>query len=1138
MAGIYRRSTMPAQNLHPPFVNPAPSAASSKTASSASSSAAAPTSSSRSDRAAAGMTTSTSTSTGTTSSSSKLRSSGSRNSSREQHKDLTGRWLADDLCSNCGGPTQESRLYCSEECLRQELEAARRRESDQIAQAIAQHNHLVVQATSAQAQAFQAMADVDIDDEWDRKKQHRHSFPLPFAQPLPSAARMQESPSDRLPSSASALRSQRSGHSPSAHHYSEASVQLTASAIHAIETINEPASPYSRRKYSHIQRPRPPASDASSSSMASLPPPVLYRHSTSKSPNPAPREAPSHRSSSVSSLSSGQQRSSSGNLCAQPRSRSRSSTMSETTSTSDDAYTTGPGTPSPAIQPDGGIISSAALGFIHEDDAEPTLLSLPPSISSPSAVLLSQKSPSGGVLHGGKGAGMPASAALSHTKTRARDELAHLYSATYTAHRSPVLLPSQQYQQGPGRNGSKSQPGTPWRNNVSLPDPSRRSPAILPVLSPSTQGMRFARRPSSTAMPRTAVSAAMGVSSASAAAAGTAGLPSPFISAVSVGNGQHQFLDSHGYPISALSSPVLTPTSGGTASTTPTPSVGHIAGLTSSSMPHALSFFRPLTAVNATGPTTATANATTATAANQATVRGPPTGPNGMIRRNTRERVGLMTPAFPTTATATTTAQAAPTAAIISHAAQTVAKAGVHLGLGPVRQPQNRSRSHTTSSASASAAAAAAAAALVAARASDSASDFARSTSEEDNGGDDDDDVPSDFELDARQQHVEVRGRSQVAVASPATASGSATATLSSVMTAGSRNSSGTGRSSVTATVPAPELVRGRSRAQGERSSSRRGRSPPRAAARTDSSLTRLGSARAQSAAALNSRRPATAGNDATENAQMLVRKAAAAAATAVPAVSPAFVPRGRQDRGRSPTIPIRPASSVRRSPKLSPRAVIPQPQAEDVGLVHPSHALFGMGVGVGGGVAIANSVGRPQDREGDASSWERASPLAKFARQESEVEAKAAVSAAVAAAAAAAGVSASPVEERGRGRSRGRSRSGSQVQNQSTSQVRGRGRVRSAGGANGVGGPGAGAGAPAPMEQLRRVSSPMQPRMVRAAMEGGRELAEELATGPADKHEQNSIIKVAGLPSRGHGARPSVDPGFDDVDLDIDMEC
>ncbi|KAL9933365.1 hypothetical protein V8E36_007541 [Tilletia maclaganii] len=739
-------------------------------------------------------------------------------------RENSGRWLADEPCSNCGKATQESDLYCSEQCRREELESARRRESDQYAKALAdaaQQAHL----TAVQAHAFQAIADVDIDDDaWQRKKVHRHSLPLPFATQRTSAAHMQHhhhhqqqhSPTERLQalSSSSSTGRQRSPVRlrPNEAAGPSATSPLTTSAV---ETIKDAMLPFSTRRYSHILRPRPPPSDASSSSLASLPqPPLLYHRQASAKPTHASRAAPTQRCSSTSSFSSGQQCTAS--YAPQRRSRSRSSTMSETTSTSDDAYTTGPGTPSPAIKPSHGLGTAAGLGYpsvIHEDDSEPTLLSLPPSISSPSAVLLAQP-PSGGPLKPTQ------DAHLEHLPGFAPS------AATYTNQRSPVLLPLHQYQQPPvGRPGSKSNPSTPWRNSIPLPDALRHSPALVPVMSPATQVMRFARRPSSTAMPRTAAHAALGVTTSSAA---------------------YAYADAYGNPISALSSPVLTPTSGRTASTTPTPSVGHFPGLTSSSMPHAPSFFRPHPAASpalvATTTATAAGGATSyAVAHSQSTIRASQTGTSTAAaamasaaaaaaggvhpgtftttRRNTRERIGLMTPAFPVAALSRAPSSNAGFAATSSQ------KLGQASPAAATRH--SRSRSLVNPSFSAVKVGGLSKANSTAHATADSSSDFARSTSEEDNGADldDDDDVLSDLELDGRD-HDEMRGRSHVSIASRA----------------GSRGSFATARSSVTATaanttaVPAAEQGRGRSRAPGERSSSRRGRSPPRGAARTDDS--------------------------------------------------------------------------------------------------------------------------------------------------------------------------------------------------------------------------------------------------------------------------------------------------------------
>ncbi|KAK0554994.1 hypothetical protein OC846_001851 [Tilletia horrida] len=881
MAGIYRRSTVPAPPLHPPFINPAPNPVDALTK--PRSSAEAPISS----KAANG-----------------------RTSSRDA-RDLSGRWVADDLCSNCGGPTQESRLYCSEKCLQEELQAARRRESDQIAHALAEAQ--LVQQAAVQAQAYQAMADVDIEDDWDqRKKQQRYSLPLPFAQPLTSSASAANtSPSHVL--GPSVRETSRSISSNVAH---SRSGPLTASAVNAIELVSEATLPFSKRRFSNA-RSRPPPSDASSSSMASLSQPNHHSHPASRSPYAYAQKSsanvgtaePLYRSSSASSQSSGQQRPN--GAFVQRRSRSRSSTQSETTtSTSDDAYTTGPGTPSPAIQADKGIVSGGSLGFIHEDDAEPTLLSLPPSISSPEAVLLNLQRGSAHSLSNKA----PAPAFASLSKHRGPDDIsgaqyagypstAAMYAATYTAHRSPVLSPLQQMQlqqQQQGRSyshtGSKSNPATPWRGAIPLPDSIRKSPALLPVISPSPQTMRFARRPSSTAMPRMASSGAPAVSSATA--------PSPFIGAIAP-----MLHDSNGHVLSALSSPVLTPTSSGTASTTPTPSAGHVAGLTSSSMPHGLSFFRPLTS--------ASPAVTKSSLVNRPQPSNAP--PSLGTRRATRERVGFMTPVFPSQA-----ADAVTTTGEMAYSRMTGGK-------GPAAR-HARSRSHST-------------ARTAALPTAESASDFAHSTSEEE-GNSPDDDVPSDFEL-------ETRGRSQAPISSfAATSDGSETIGGSRISLA----TATTGGRGSTGPAQVVDQPRGRSRAQGDRSSSRRGRSPPRGAARTETSVPR----------------PATSNGYAERPA--IVKKAAS---------SPT-----QKTQARSPTIPIRPAPA--RSPALSPRTAAPQPEADTSAahgaVVHPSHALFGVDAERDFKYAAdPNTIAYPP--QGEESSWERASPLARLARKQQQDE-------------------------------------------------------------------------------------------------------------------------------------------------------
>ncbi|KAE8244569.1 hypothetical protein A4X13_0g6481 [Tilletia indica] len=1109
MAGIYRRSTLsaapPLPNLHPPFINPAP------TTSSKEASAGAPTSSSssspttRSKHAASiapRVTASSSSSSPLISANAARRSSRSRVSSREQ-RDLSGRWLADDLCSNCGGPTQESRLYCSEECLRQESEASHKRESNQIAQAMAEAQF--VQASDA----FQAMADVDIaDDHFDftqhkhQHQKHRHSFPLPFAQPLPTIAPgglQQSSPTESVPPLSSISQAARS----------EMIRALLRDEFKHLDEVEAMA--FLRKLAAFPYSPRPPASDASSSSLASLPQPGTNRQYTPNFPAAAahdPRAPLSYRSSSASSVSSGQQRnSSSSGIFAHPhRSRSRSSTMSETTSTSDDAYTTGPGTPSPAIQPNGGIIATGAShgypGVIHEDDSEPTLLSLPPSISSPSAVLLSGKS-------SGKGTTSPGSGLLSHSRGNGHEDTDQRaaqyaaaaaaaamnganYASTYNAHRSPVMSPLQ-YQQAVaaaaaarGRNGSKSNPGTPWRGSVALPDPMRRSPGLMPVLSPPVQGMRFARRPSSTAMPRSAVSAAIAAAgiTTSAGAASSSGMYSSAVLVHTDSQGHH--------PLSAVSSPVLTPTSGGTASTTPTASVGHVAGLTSSSMPHAMSFYRPRlgTTSPAVGPTTR---------AQQQQQQQGGSGMAPMVRRTTRERVGIMTPALPPSTGLTLPGGLNakwPTTVSVGGAAtsasSTTAITNTSKVVSGVR-PGTRSRSHTTT---------ATPSACVPAFASDSASDFARSTSEEE------EEAPSDLELECRRgcrchstqahqhrrQESEVRGRSQVSVASPATGSGSGTA--------GSRCSPATARSSVTAratatgrptTAPAAsDLARGRSRAQGERSSSRRGRSPPRGAARTESSLTRLSAAAAASSGRTGSIVAAQRGSD--------VRR-----------VSPEV-----DRRGRSPTVPrlvsaaATISSSSISSPKLSPCTAAPQARADSspTSILHPHHALFGVDAAReedGGGVEMfkrGTSSSRRNGRGSESSSWERASPLAKLARWQDEAEARRG---------RAEDVKGEDEERQGRGR--GRTSAASASREWSGSRTRGR-RDRGSGGEG--------------------VVQPMS-RAVRSDEGASRGEAVVGVGGSAGAVKAGAGPPASALALRSP-ARAAVDPGFDDVEFDIEL--
>ncbi|CAD6935025.1 unnamed protein product, partial [Tilletia controversa] len=383
MAGIYRRSTLSAAPMQNIGLAPTGAGRESNGAPTSSSSSS-PTTRSKHAAASAPSTrpASSSSSSPIISASNARRSSRSRTNQREQ-RDLAGRWLADDFCSHCGGPAQESRLYCSEECLRKDTEVTHRRESDQLAQAMAEVRF--VQTTDA----FQAMADVDIaDDHFDfaqqqqqqqqqrkvQRQKHRHSLPMPYAQPLNAASHLQSSPTESLPPLSSISQAARSD-------------MIRALLRDEFKHLDDAEATNLLRKLGAIPYiPRPPASDASSSSLASLPPPGT--HHRLSTPNFPPTRAhdsrapPSYRSSSTSSISSGQQRnnSSSGIFAHPHRSRSRSSTMSETTSTSDDAYTTGPGTPSPAIKADS---SHGYPDVIHEGDSEPSLLSLPPSISSP-----------------------------------------------------------------------------------------------------------------------------------------------------------------------------------------------------------------------------------------------------------------------------------------------------------------------------------------------------------------------------------------------------------------------------------------------------------------------------------------------------------------------------------------------------------------------------------------------------------------------------------------------------------------------------------------------------------------------------------------------------------------------------------